>query len=575
MQISNMFIFKRNPIIRTLRHTRRFREIAGILIKYGFSEFLDALKLSRRKGPIGKLVPEKEKVRAEKHSRWQRIRMALEELGPTFIKFGQIVSSRQDLLPAALIEELGKLQDEVPPFPAGKAVAIIEEQLKTSIQETFSDFQRKPEASASIAQVHRARLPDGSSVAVKVRRPGIEEQIHTDLEILENLAELTERYIPTARLFNPRILVQEFKDQINRELDFVLEMLNIEKFQSLLKGEKHLRVPRAYKQLSTRQVLTLEYIPGTRLARILKSPSEYPWSRELTARMADLLLKQVFENGFFHADPHPGNILVLDAAAICYLDFGMMGTISPRQQEQLSTLMFGITRRDTRLLARTLLEMTSPSHKVDRDALEYRAFQILERYIDLPLEHIDIRQIFSDLLDVIVTFRLRMPRNLILMIKTLIMMEGIGRKLDPQFQFIDKIEPYARRLFAQKFYPKALMEELSLASLDYWRLFKELPSKSTDLLEQLIEGRARLNMRFTGLEALRFVLDAVSNRLVFGLILAALLISSSLIVLSGVPPLWRGIPVIGLGGYLVSAIMGIIFIIAWFREKVRGGRSRR
>jgi ubiquinone biosynthesis protein len=567
-------LFAKNPIARALRHTRRFRQIARILIRYGFSEFLDTLKLGGTKGLVGKILPKKEKELAQKYTRWQRLRMVLEELGPTFIKFGQIISARHDLLPDELIDELSKLQDEVPPFESRNAVEIIEKELEAPLAEIFQSFEEVPEASASIAQMHRARLANGTEAAVKVRRPGIEEVIRTDIEILENLAYLTERYLPNAHLFNPHGLVQEFKEQIERELNFTLELLNVEKFQALLGDEEHLRLPGTRRDYSTEKVLTLEYIPGTRLARILENPAEYENSEMLGDRMADLLLKQIFEKGFFHADPHPGNLLVLESAKICYLDFGMMGTINDPQRERLSTLMFGISKRNSELVTRTLLEMTTAERPVDREALEFRVFQLLERYVDLPLQYVDVRSIFSDLTDIVLSFRLRMPRNLNLMIKTLVMMEGIGRKLNPEFQIIEKIEPYATGLFARKFHPRALWDEFSLSSLDYGKLFKEFPVRTRDLLEQLTGGDIRLNMRFIGLEAMRFVLDAVSNRLVFGLILAALLISSSMVLLSGVPPVWRDIPIIGLAGYLVSAVMGLVFIFSWFRKKAKRRRSR-
>jgi ubiquinone biosynthesis protein len=564
--------FTENPVARTLRHTRRFRDVAGILIKYGFSEILDALRLGRNRGLVGRLLPNKGRELARRYTRWQRLRMALEELGPAFVKFGQIISARYDLLPPGLIEELRKLQDAVPPFDHREAIGIVEEQLGAPIGDLFRDFDSSPTASASIAQVHGARLPDGMEVAVKIRRPDIAEVIRTDIEILENLAALGERTLPNVRLFNPRNLVREFKQQITREMNLALALMDIERFHSLFEKEKYLRVPRTFRDYSTEKVPTLEYITGTPLSDILENPSRFGQSRILDDRLADLLLEQIFEIGFFHADPHAGNLLVLESARICYLDFGMMGTISDGQRERLSTLMFGINKRKFELVTRTLLEMTREEEAVDREALEERVFQLMEGYLDLPLEYVDVGSIFSDLIDIIISFHLRMPRNLNLMIKTLIMMEGIGRKLNPEFQLVPKIEPYASRLFLRKFDPRTIWEQASLSSLDYGKLLKELPLRTSDLLQQLTQGDVRLNMRFTGLEALRFVLDAVSNRLVFGLILAALLISSSMVMLSGVPPLWRDIPVIGLLGYSASAFMGIVFVLSWFRKKARRRR---
>ncbi|MBN1837143.1 MAG: hypothetical protein JW820_14905 [Spirochaetales bacterium] len=558
-----------------VRQIRRVREIAGILLKYGLGELAAMLLTSPRFRFMGRLLSRKNRKVARELDRWQRIRRALEELGPTFIKLGQILSSRRDLLPEGLVRELSKLQDEVPPFPFPLVRKIIEEETGRPAAEVFPGLEPRPEASASIAQVHRARLEDGSQVAVKVRRPDIQEQIEVDIQILERVADLAERTLPAARLFNPRRVVQEFKRQIGRELDLSVELLNIEKFRALMRDRSDLYVPCTYDQTSSEAVLVMEYVQGRRLGDILDDPGSVEDPGRIPSSLADLALEQIFGLGFFHADPHAGNIRVLEDGRICYLDFGIVGFLSEGQRELLNRLLYGISKGNARLLSRTLLQLTTPLQSIDPRALEIRVDELLETYLDLPLRHLDLSGIFTDLIDLVVSFRLQLPQNVNLMIKTLVLLEGIGRALDPGFMMIDRIRPYAAGFFLRRYAPGRLLERLSLFSLDAEDLLAELPIRTREVLSQLAEGEARVNIDFAGLDRFCFVLDAVSNRLVFGLILAALLVSSSLIVLAGIAPKWQGIPVIGLAGYLIAAAMGFGFVVAWLRKSAAAARGNR
>jgi len=561
--------------VGAVRQIRRVREIAGILLKYGLGELAAMLLRSPRFRFMGRLLSRTNREIVRKLDRWERIRRALEELGPTFIKLGQILSSRRDLLPRELIRELEKLQDEVPPFDFEQVLEIVRRETGRPIEETFPGLDPVPEASASIAQVHRARLEGGQEVAVKVRRPGIEEQIEVDVQILERVADLAERTLPATRLFNPRRVVQEFKRQIGRELDLSVELLNIEKFRSLMQERGDLYVPRTYGETSSEAVLVMEYVGGRRLGELLDDPGAVEDPESITTSLADLALEQIFGLGFFHADPHAGNIRVLEDGRICYLDFGIVGFLSDGQRELLNRLLYSISRRNARLLSRTLLELTTPLESVDDRALEIRVDELLETYLDLPLQHLDLSGIFADLIDLVVSFRLQLPQNVNLMIKTLVVLEGIGRTLHPGFMMIDRIKPYAAGFFLRRYAPGRVLERLSLFSLDTEDLVSELPLRTREVLSQLAAGETRVNIDFAGLDRLRFVLDAVSNRLVFGLILAALLVSSSLIVLAGIAPKWHGIPVIGLAGYLVAAAMGFGFVIAWVRKSAAGRGRRR
>jgi ubiquinone biosynthesis protein len=555
---------RRVPLRKALRYPARLQEIARTLVKFGLSDWVKILKLDETFPFIRRMAGWKPDQPPDEERRWQLIRMSFEELGPTFLKLGQIISYRTDLLPLGLVRELSKLQDDVQPFPAREAKQIIESELGTSVEEAFLEFGEDPIASASIAQVHRAVLSNGSEVAIKVQRPGVERTIAVDLDLMAYLAQLAERYIRRIRPFAPGELVEEFRRAITRELDFNVERHHMERFKEIYEDHPHLYVPRAYRKYSTKRLLTMEYVEGTRLSEVQAGRSE-AFDKSVIARTAtDIVLEQIYIRGYFHADPHPGNILVLDDDRLCFLDFGIVGRLRPRQQEYLAESLLGTVNRDAGRVTQAVLGLTKQDRQsAGVDELEEAIYDLIDEYVEISLGDVDITQFMTHLLRLISDYGLRMPSDLLLVTKTLVAVEGLGLALTPDFDFLQIFEPFARRMLLRRYRPRKLLEESGELLQEYGSLLREFPLDARDILKMMKTGRLNLGFRVWGLTPIRRTLDNVSYRLMFGLILAALLVSSSLVLRSGVPPLWNGISVIGLGGFALSGLFtfGFLFIV--------------
>lgn len=555
---------KRRKLLRqTLRHPRRIREIITTFVKHGLWDWLELLGL-QRVFPFARRLPNwrGEAPRTESE-RWRRLRNALEELGPTFIKLGQIVSNRTDLLPPELVKELTHLQDDVPPFPAHEAKRIVGEELGVNLDSVFASFDEQPQASASVAQVHHATLRSGQEVAVKIQRPNIDEIIETDVEIVQSLAALTERYIPRARLFSPVELVEEFRRTINLELNFTTERENTDRFREMYHDGRDLYVPRTYHDLSSPRVITMEYIHGARFSEVVADKSGRWDKAHIAKKAANLILEQIYMNGFFHGDPHPGNILIIGEDTLCLLDYGIMGRVRPRQREHLIETMIGTVNRDPARVTEGVLRLTRPSSEhISVEALEDDIYELIDHYADIAFGEIDINQFFMQLIQLVVRHGLKIPSSLMLITKTLLSVEGLGVNLSPQFDFMQVFQPFARRLLARRFEPKHLWQETQEIGQDFGAFLRDFPTDARDVLKQAKGGKLRLGFRVTGLEPLRNTLDNISYRLVFGLLVASLLVSSSLVIQAEVPPVWRGVSAFGLVGYGLAGIISVGFLIA-------------
>ncbi len=545
-----MFSLRRN-----LEQSKRLRQIISVFVSYGFEGFMRSIGLYGGFRIVRKAFGKKTSRFRENLTRWQRIRMVLEELGPTFIKFGQLLSSRRDMLPIELIEELELLQDNVAPFSGDVAWETVRRELGESA-ERFEEFDREPIASASIAQVHTATVTGIGEVAVKVRRPKIDSMVRSDVRIMKRIAQLTERYIVGIRPLAPISLVREFERHINHELDMNQEFLNIKRLSAHIGTSKDVHVPEVYEELTSREVLTLEYIKGRRISEILQRGTDRMEGKALARRLTDLLLSQIFEYGFFHADPHPGNLIILEDLVVCYLDFGMMGRISPSQRDALGMLMYGISQQLPNIVVRALLSLTHRSNPLDEKELELRAYELIEEYAALPLEYFNMGNALNDLLALIVHFDLILPSNLLYLIKALIAAEGISRRLDPGFNLLVAIEPFAIKLVRNEFSFNRLKNEMLQSARDYRDLAVNAPTDIRDIMTVLKDPRIRLHLDEESLQATRTIAGESSNKFVFGIILASLLISSSLIVVADVSPKWNDVPIIGLIGYLFSGLIG-------------------
>ena len=561
-----MYIRKIGMISRTYRHIQRYRQILTVLFKYGFGDLIDTLKIEQYLEIGLQMISRKRREKIETLSRAERVRMALEELGPTFIKMGQILSTRPDLLPVEFIRQLSRLQDDVPPFAFNQVRDTIEKELGAPLDGIFKEFDETPLASASIGQVHRAMLVSGEEVIVKVQRPDMKKIIEVDLEIMLHLAILMEKHLKAMEIHRPTLVVEEFARTLEMELDYTQEAAHAERFAAQFLGERTLYVPKVYRDATSRRILTMEYIDGIKASELDKLEKGGLDRREIARRGFDLILKQIFIHGFFHADPHPGNVFILPNNIICFLDFGMMGRIGRQAREDFADLIMGIVRRDESKAARALMALTTPDEKTDLSALERDVAQFIDKYFYRPLKDFEMGKLLQNLVEMTTTHRLQIPPDLFLMLKALTTEEGLGRTLDPDFDAIKQAAPFIRRVQMDRLRPKRVAGDIFDSGAEFLHLLREIPAEVREILTQARQGRIKMEFEHRGLEPMLSTHDRISNRIAFAIILAALIIGSSLIVLSGVPPKWHEIPVIGLAGFVIAAVMGFWLLISILRR---------
>ncbi len=551
---------------RTYRHINRYRQIITVLIKYGFGDLVSETNLAKYINLGKKFIPWKKDKKTESLSRWERVRKVLEELGPTFIKLGQIMSNRPDLLPKELIYELEKLQDSVPQFSGKDAQKLVENELGKPIYEIFKNFETCPIASASVSQVHRAELIDGEEIVVKVQRPGIEHIIEIDLEIMLHFANLTEKYIKGMDILSPINVIKEFEKSIKKEIDFTIEASNIERFGRNFQDDMTIYVPKVYRDYSTKKILTMEFIDGIKVSNIDAILDTGNDPKIIGSRSADLVLKQVFEHGFFHADPHPGNILVLNNNVICFLDFGMMGICLPKHKEYLSNIIVGVVKKDPKIITKSLIKFSYIDNIKNIDELEYQISVLIEQYSYKSLKDLNIGDCLRQLIKLILEFKIKTPPDMYLLMKALITVEGVGRKLDPDFNAVEHIEPFAKKILKERMNPIKLTKDIYLSMIEFAFFLRDFPSEIKTIFEQIKHGQLKLKFEHRGLEPMLKTHERISNRIAFAIVLASLIVGSSLIILSGIPPKWNNIPIIGILGFVAGGIMGFWLLISILRH---------
>lgn len=562
-----MFSIKKlGAISRTYRHLNRYHRILRVLFKYGFSDLVEILHIDQYLESGLQMINRKPREQIEKHSRPERLRMAFEELGPTFIKLGQLLSTRPDFVPPDYLRELARLQDDVPPFSYAEVEEIFLAETGRRPQKIFLDFDREPLAAASIGQVHKGTLINGDRVVIKVQRPDIQSIVAVDLEILAHLASLMELYLEELQGHSPTSIVDEFSRTISKEMDYSVEISHIQRFARQFEGKREIYVPRVYRNLSTDRILTMEYVEGIKASEIELLQRKGIDLKMVAQRGTNLIMEQIFVHGFFHADPHPGNIFILPDNVICFLDFGMMGRLTRQNREDFTDLMMNIVERNEKKVTDMVLKLTNHYGRIDRDALSRDLSEMLDRYLYLPLKQLEAGKILQEMLEMVSRHKIYFKPNLYLMMKALSTVEGVGQKLDPELELIKLAEPFMKKVKADQVRVHRLAEEAGATTSDYLDLIRELPDELREILAQIRQGRIKIKFRHSGMEGLRAALDQVSNRISFAIVLAALIIGSSLIVLSGIPPKWHDIPIIGLVGFLLAGIMGFWLLISILRH---------
>lgn len=560
-------ISKIETLGRTYRYVQRYRQILFVLSKYGFDNLVDGLMSFERQmeNNLTRMF-RGERDPIETLSRAERGRLVIEELGPTFIKMGQILSTRPDLLPSDFILELSKLQKQATPFPFTEAKKIIEAELKITLTDVFAHFEEEPLAAASFGQVHRAKLLDGAEVVVKVQRPNIKRIVEVDLEIMTHIARLLEGQLDSWSIHKPTLVVEEFARLIERELDYTIESSHIERFGWQFEEEATIYVPCVYRKAISRRVLTMEYVDGLSITDMATLDAAGIDRRVIARHGFRLIIQQIFMHGFFHADPHPGNLLILPNNIICYLDFGMMGRIDAQSRQDCADLVLAIIRRNEVKATSALLRLTVTQKKPNRVLLEKEVATFMDQYSYRPLKDIELGKLLYEILDITSRHHLRIPPDIFLMMKALTTVEGLGRKLDPDFDPIRQAQPFVWRIYLNRFAPRRVTSNLIDNSLELINLLQEIPAELNDLVKQVKRGEIEVKFAVKETERALSTLDRISNRLSFAIVLASLVIGSSLMIHARTPPQWNDVSIIGLTGYLVAGVMGFGLLIAILRR---------
>ncbi|MBF0293471.1 MAG: AarF/ABC1/UbiB kinase family protein [Nitrospinae bacterium] len=528
------------------RHIARYREVFSVLARYGFSDWVNRVEFDFAREILERKAPHE----LLSLSTQQRVRLALMDLGPTFIKLGQFLSVRPDIIGVSLSEELKLLQSRVKGDPPEVARGIVETDLKSKIEDVFEEFEPFPVASASIGQVHRATLKTGEKVAVKVRREGIEQVVATDMEILADIATIVERYVEESRYYRPCETVSQFTRVITREMDFLREARNIINLGSDLDGQSPARIPKVYEQLTTSRVLVMEWFDGKQLNQLTDEDRQTLDLASVAEKVARLYLEMIFVSGFYHADPHPGNIMIMADGKLGLLDFGMTGRLSARVREYIEDLIPVIVTGDSDRLARIIIKIGSLPATLDQASLGADISEFISYYGAIPIARINLSEALNEAVSIIHRHHIILPSEVIVLLKTLMTLEGSNRALSPDFSLISLLAPYQKNFASSMLSPGKTLKRVGRLSDSLRDFMETAPPAMADILERFRKETMEIHMEHRGLEH-------SANRLVFGILTAAIFMGSSMVLSAGLPPKILGLSALGLFGYLISLVMGI------------------
>jgi ubiquinone biosynthesis protein len=555
---------------RTYKSARRLQQIINVFLKYGFGQIVEQIHL-------GRYIPFKKRLRS--FGVWPalqspnvpvRLRMAFAELGPTFIKLAQVLSSRPDLITVQFADELKKLQDDVPPFPAHEAKRIIEMEFKCPLENIFSSFDENPVAAASIAQVHRATLIDGSDVIVKVQRPEIREQIESDINILFTIARLLNKHISESRFFNPLGIVDEFSRTIRKEMNFIEEARNCSRFKRNFEKDPHIHIPKIYSEYVTEKAFVMEWIDGVRIDNIAEIERMGIDRAHLAEIGVNAFFKQILEDGFFHADPHPGNILVMPSGAIALLDFGIVGRVSDEMKETMANHFVALIKKDFDRIIDQYIALGIVPELTDIEIFrrEFKSdlVDLLEPLLDITLQEVDFALYLDTITHLAIKHNLRVPSELLLIDKAMLILENIGLQLDPTFNFIAAAEPYASKLIQKRISPSRFCKTAKENIGEFSDFVSIFPRQMKQLIKKILKDDIRLNMYHVNLPEFTKDIDRSSNRIAFAMVVSAMILSSAIMHAAGVGPRIFGFSILAISAFIFAFFMGIWLIISIIRS---------
>lgn len=546
------------------RDLGRLHEIAMVLIRWGFGDLVRRLGMSNALEKAGKALNWKDAIHLADATPPERVRMALEELGPTFIKLGQMLATRVDMFSSEWIEEFEKLQDEVPAAPYSEILPQLHEDLQNEPNQVFQEFEENSFAAASMAQVHRAVLKTGERVVVKIRRPHIEKKIEADLRLMRRMGEIAENNVQELKRFKPTEVVRQFALSLRRELDMEGECRHAERIAENLKNNKNIVIPKVYWEWTTPHMNVQEYLDGVKGSKLRKG--DYPDidKTKIAYNGAEAVMQMVFVDGFFHADPHLGNMICLPDGRLGLIDFGMVGRLSEERREEIVKLFYALVKKNTSEVLDVLLDWV-PTGKIDEQALSIEIDAFLDHYHGRTLKQLHLAALLTDLTTILREHELVLPPDLALLFKSVISLDGVGRKLDPDFNIVEVASPFLLKIMQQRYFPQAIIKRGVSQTAALMDVLAELPHDMRDLMRSVKRGGFQVNVDMTRLDRFGHQLDRAASRMTIGMVIAALIVGTAIVSAIKNQPTVFGLPAWGFFGFMTSAFMGLVLLYSIWR----------
>ncbi|MEA1893347.1 MAG: AarF/UbiB family protein [Campylobacterota bacterium] len=547
-------------IYQSIENTKRLTQIVAILYKNGFNDVVKKINFDE-----SFKLPVFHDLSKDNLTKSQRVKKTVEELGPTFIKLAQMLSTRPDLISLELVYEFEKLQDSVSPIDIDEIIPVFKEEFGKEQNEIFTE-PLKLLATASIGQVYKSRLLNGDIVVVKVLKPKIDKVIKNDIDILKKIASVFDSAFVDYGINSILDIIKEFEGSIKNGLNFKLETMNLTRFETLFKDDDRIKVPKLYKEYSTNKIITMEFIDGIKVSDIEQLNQNGINTKEIAKKGFELLCEQIFKHRFFHADPHPGNIFITLDSKVSFIDFGMMGSISKKEQQILLELIYHLSQRDEEKASLDILNMTNYPDDIDTNSFTKDMSRVISTYMYANLKDINIKELFNDMTSLVSKHHISFKNDYYLFFKAITTIEGVGRNLDSNFNAVEQIKPIVMDFYKEQFLLKNIFKKVKELPKEIIDFLNYTPSDLKEIFKQMKSGRFKVELEHIGLQRMEESIEKSFNRLSLSIVIASILIGSALLLLAKTPPLIYNIPILGLAGFIVALIMSFILIISIFKK---------